>query len=69
MTNYSLNFPLISHDMKLLHDFLSTASRVTLNFNNYVNSLDSMNNQLANLRNQKKILSATEITFDVLNLI
>ena len=26
-----------------------------------------MNNQLANLRNQKRILSATEVTFDVLN--
>ena len=51
--NYSLNFPIAESDMKLLHNFLPTIARVTPNFNNYVNTLDSMNNQQANLKNQR----------------
>ena len=52
ITNYSFNFPIVESDMKLLHNFLPTVARVTPNFNNYVNTLDSMNNQLTNLKNQ-----------------
>ena len=50
VTNYSLNFPIAESDMKLLQNFLPTVAKVTPNFNNYANTLDSMNNQLANLK-------------------
>ena len=66
ITNYSFNFPIAKSNMKLLHNFLPTVPRVIPNFNNYVNTLDSMNNQLANQKNQRRLSSATEIIFDVL---
>lgn len=65
ISNYSLSNPFQDHDLNLLKDLLPTTEQVTPNFKSYERPLNVLNNQLNNLRNQRRILTTTETIINI----
>ncbi|OAD53962.1 hypothetical protein WN48_08567 [Eufriesea mexicana] len=68
-SNYTLHINFTEDEIHLLQSYIPHVPKVTPNFKDFRHCLENMNTQLNDIKTHKRILTATEIVYDVLKIV